>query len=53
MIPIKEKDHTRLQVMALLKALRSLEEMYRSKSAALSNRRKKEKYETTTPEKFL
>jgi hypothetical protein len=53
MNPIKEKDHKRLQIIALSKALRSLEEMYHSKSAALSNRRKKEKYETTTPEKFL
>jgi hypothetical protein len=43
MNPIKEKDHKRLQIMALSKSLRNLEELYRSKSAAFSNRIKKEK----------
>jgi hypothetical protein len=43
MNPIKEKDHKRLQIMALSQSLRNLEEMYRSKSAAFSNRIKKEK----------
>jgi len=43
MNPIKEKDLKRLQIMALSQSLRNLEERYRSKSAAVSNRIKKEK----------
>jgi hypothetical protein len=43
MNPNKEKDHKRSQIMTLSQSLRNLEEMYRSKSAAISNRIKKEK----------
>jgi hypothetical protein len=53
MNPIKEKDQKRLQVMSLSQSLQNLEKMYHSKSAAFSNRIKKEKRETTTPEKLL
>jgi len=43
MSPDKEKDRKRLQIMILSQSLRNLEELYRSKSAAFSNRIKKEK----------
>jgi hypothetical protein len=43
MNPIKGKDLKRLQIMALSQSLRNLEEKYHGKSAAFSNRIKKEK----------
>ncbi len=44
MNPITGKDHKCLQVIALSQALRDLEELYRSKSAAFSGRIKKENH---------
>jgi hypothetical protein len=43
MNPIKEKGLKQLKIMTLSQSLRNLQEMYRSKSTALSNRIKKEK----------
>jgi|APFre7841882630_1041343.scaffolds.fasta_scaffold64021_2 hypothetical protein len=43
MSPDKEKDRKRAQIIVLSQSLRNLEELYRGKAAAFSNRIKKEK----------